>query len=180
MPYCAKCGSELPSDAKNCPRCGAAVTPKEIPVAHVQAALPAGGLRQATWGERFVAWLIDIAILDAALLIISALIYLGHPFILLRNEGWWSAVFNFNSSGVIFFLYWMLMDAAYGKSVGKIIMRLRVTRLDGKPVSFGQAALESAGKAFLLPLDFLLGWALYPRRRQRIFNYLSETTVVRE
>ena len=180
MSYCAKCGSELPMDAKYCPRCGAAVTPEEVPVAKVQSAVLAGGLRRATWGERFVAWLIDIAILDSALLIISALIYLGHPFILLQNEGWWSAVFNFNSSGVIFFLYWMLMDAAYGKSIGKMIMRLKVSRLDGKPINFGHAALESVGKAFLLPLDFLLGWALYPRRRQRIFNYLSETTVVRE
>jgi uncharacterized RDD family membrane protein YckC len=180
MAYCKTCGNTLPPEAKYCPRCGAAVTPEEVPVAQVQAAVSAGGLKQATWGERFVAWLIDIAIIDSALLIISALIYLGHPFALLRNEGWWSVVFNFNSSGVIFFLYWMLMDAAYGKSIGKIIMRLRVTRLDGKPVSFGQAALESVGKAFLLPLDFLLGWALYPRRRQRIFNYLSETIVVRE
>jgi hypothetical protein len=38
----------------------------------------------------------------------------------------------------------------------------------------GQAAVESVGKAFLLPLDCLLGWIL------RIFNYLSETIVIRE
>jgi replicative DNA helicase len=115
MAYCKTCGNTLPPDAKYCPRCGAAVNP-EVPAAKVQAAVSAGGLKQATWGERFVAWLIDIAILNSALLIISALIYLGHPFVLLRNEGWWSVVFNFNSSGIIFFLYWMLMDAAYGKA----------------------------------------------------------------
>jgi uncharacterized RDD family membrane protein YckC len=58
-------------------------------------------------------------------------------------------------------------------------MRLKVTRLDGKPASVAQAAVESVGKAFLLPLDLLLGWALWPRRRQRVFNYLSETIVIR-
>ena len=59
-------------------------------------------------------------------------------------------------------------------------MRIKVTRLDGSPIGMTHAALESVGKAFLLPLDCLLGWILYPRRRQRIFNYISETMVIRE
>jgi len=42
-----------------------------------------------------------------------------------------------------------------------------------------QAAIESIGKAFLLPLDCIIGWILYPSRRQRLFNYLSDTIVVR-
>jgi hypothetical protein len=40
--------------------------------------------------------------------------------------------------------------------------------------------LETVGKAFLLPLDVLLGWIFYPKRRQRLFNYISETIVVKE
>jgi uncharacterized RDD family membrane protein YckC len=58
-------------------------------------------------------------------------------------------------------------------------MRIKAARLDGSPINMGQAALQSLGKAFLLPLDCLLGWILYPRRRQRLFNYLSETVVVK-
>jgi uncharacterized RDD family membrane protein YckC len=60
-----------------------------------------------------------------------------------------------------------------------MVMRIKVTRLDGSPVGMGNAALESIGKAFVLPLDLLLGWILYPRRRQRIFNYISETIVTK-
>jgi uncharacterized RDD family membrane protein YckC len=175
--YCKKCGAELSPDAKYCFRCGAVVAPEEVPVAQGEAAVM-GGLKKATWGERFVAWLIDIAILNFALLIVSALIYLGNPFALFRGEGWWFSLFNFTSSGVVFFLYWLLMEAANGRSIGKMVMRLKVTRLDGKPINFAQAAVESVGKAFLLPIDFLIGWALFPRRRQRIFNYLSETVVI--
>ena len=72
------------------------------------------------------------------------------------------------------------MDGAYGQSFGKMVMRLKVTRLDGSKIGMGAAALESIGKAFLLPLDVLLGWILYPKRRQRLFSYISETIVVKE
>jgi hypothetical protein len=51
--------------------------------------------------------------------------------------------------------------------------------MNGDHINMGQAAMESVGKAFLLPLDCILGWVPYPRRRQRIFNFLSETIVIR-
>ena len=71
------------------------------------------------------------------------------------------------------------MDGTYGQSFGKMAMRLKVTRLDGGQIGMANAALESLGKAFLLPLDCLLGWILYPRRRQRLFNYISNTIVIK-
>jgi uncharacterized RDD family membrane protein YckC len=91
----------------------------------------------------------------------------------------WVPFVDFGLSNVVQFLYWMLMEGAYGQSLGKMLMRIKVARLDGSPINMGQAALQSLGKAFLLPLDCLLGWILYPRRRQRLFNYLSETVVVK-
>jgi hypothetical protein len=51
--------------------------------------------------------------------------------------------------------------------------------LDGKLINFTQAAIQSIGKAFFLSLDCILGWILYPRKRQRAFNHLSETSVVK-
>ena len=81
---------------------------------------------------------------------------------------------------VLGLLLLVFMDGLYGQSFGKMIMRLKVTRLDGSLIGIGPAALESFGKAFLLPLDCILGWILYPKKRQRIFNYISETIVVKE
>jgi len=136
------------------------------------------GVKLAFWGERFVAWLLDAIILGIVVGILGL-------FSLIAGLTWavwpsWIPFFNFNLGGVIYFLYWMFMDGLYGQSIGKMIMRLKVTRLDGSPVGMGAAVLESVGKAFLLPLDCLLGWLLYPKRRQRLFNYISETIVVKE
>ena len=182
MTYCSKCGTELPQGAAFCPKCGAAAVTQETQAAPAEAAtMAAPSPKPALWGERFVAWLIDVAILNLILAVVGVILFWS-PFALLSGESdwWWIALFNLRASGVVFFLYWTFTEGAYGQSLGKMIMRLRVTRLDGKPASLGQAAVESAGKAFLLPLDFLLGWALWPRRRQRVFNYLSETIVTRQ
>jgi uncharacterized RDD family membrane protein YckC len=177
MSYCQKCGNQLTDDAKFCPKCG---TPVEATsYAAPSAPQPQTGPRLAFWGERFVAWLIDVIIIGIIVGALSIFTWFSSG-----NFTWW---FNwptwvpfFNVGGVIYFLYWMLMDGAYGQSLGKMIMHLKVTRLDGAPINMGQAALESAGKAFLLPLDVLIGVIFYPRRRQRIFSYLAETIVVEE
>ncbi len=178
MPYCRKCGNELPESAKYCPVCGTAVATEEAPAAPPLATAP--GLKLAFWGERFVAWLIDVIILGTIVFLLGLFTWFtSQSFTWWSNWPGWIPFFNFNLGGVIYFFYWMLMEGAYGQSFGKMVMRIKVTRLDGSPSGIGSAALESVGKAFLLPLDLLLGWILYPRRRQRIFNYISETIVIK-
>lgn len=180
MPNCRNCGNELPTVAKYCPVCGAPVQTDQTSGTQIPSSSSESGLKKALWGERFVAWLIDIVILNFALFVLGAIFFAGSPFTLIRNEAWWAAFFNFTRGGLLFFLYWLFMDGVYGRSVGKMVMRIKVVRVNCARVSFGMAALESAGKAFILPLDLLLGYFLYPGRRQRIFNYLSETIVVHE
>jgi uncharacterized RDD family membrane protein YckC len=51
--------------------------------------------------------------------------------------------------------------------------------LNGEPLTMGNAAIESLGKAFLLPLDCIIGWLFFPAKKQRLFNYLSGTIVVK-
>lgn len=182
MPYCKKCGNELPETANYCPICGTSTSTEEVPAtSYVSGASPesdVSAVKLAYWGERFVAWLLDAIIIGVVVGILGL-------FSLIAGLTWsvwpsWLPFFNFNLGGVIYFLYWTLMDGLYGQSIGKMIMRLKVTKLDGHQIGIGTAALESFGKAFLLPLDCLLGWLLYPKKRQRIFNYISETIVVKE
>jgi uncharacterized RDD family membrane protein YckC len=181
MPYCAKCGNELPEGAKYCPVCGTAVSMQEAPAAPVAPVAPEfSGLQLAFWWERFVAWLIDAVIIGLVVGILGLFTWFAGQS-LTWWSGWpsWLPFFNFNLGGVAYFLYWMLMDGAYGQSFGKMVMRIKITRLDGSKIGMGNAALESLGKAFLLPLDCILGWILYPRKRQRIFNYISNTIVIK-
>ncbi len=164
---CRNCGDELPESAAYCPKCGA---PVQI----------AAQARLAFWSERFLAWLIDVALLGMVMAILGFLMPLGWSSLAIVPRAlFWVPFVDFGFSNVVYLLYWMFMEGVYGRSLGKMVMRLKVTRLDGEPVNMMQAALESVGKAFLLPLDLILGWILHPRKRQRIFNYLSGTIVLR-
>ena len=167
MPYCKNCGSEMSEDAAYCPKCGAPVEALSAP-------------KLAYWGDRFVAWLIDIVILGAAINSIRLFLWVGWPtYVWPSGVLSWVPFFDFGFSNVVYFLYWVLMDGAYGQSIGKMIMRIKVTKVDGAKINMGQAAIEAVGKAFILPLDCLLGWILYPSRRQRAFNFISNTIVVK-
>jgi uncharacterized RDD family membrane protein YckC len=186
MPYCKKCGNELPEEAKYCPVCGTPVPAEAAaPAAPVMQAAPerqvASGLTLAFWGERFVAWLIDAILVTVVVSVISGIIgiigfFSGFGFFNISN---WFPVVGFN--GIVIFFYWMFMEASNGQSIGKMVMRLKVTRLDGSPINMGEAAIESIGKAFfpILVLDCIIGWIAYPQKRQRLFNYLSRTIVVK-
>jgi uncharacterized RDD family membrane protein YckC/predicted RNA-binding Zn-ribbon protein involved in translation (DUF1610 family) len=176
MPYCKKCGNLLTPQDRFCPKCGTAVFfESDVPR---QAAPIASQLSLASWGERFVAWLIDVIIIGVLVGLLEFFTWFAwEPFEFLPS---WLPFVNFGTGGVLYFLYWTLMEGLSGQSFGKMLMRLRVVRLDGSRIDLVHAALESVGKAFFLLLDLLIGWALYPKRRQRIFNFLSETVVVRE
>lgn len=168
MPYCRKCGAEIPEGAAYCQRCG---TPVE----------PVARRELAGWGERSVAWLIDMIVVGIFLAPIRW-------FLTWRVWPWelwiprflrWVPFVDLGLNSFVFFLYWTLMEGTYGQSVGKMAMRIRVTRLNGGTIDLIRAAIESLGKAFLLPLDCLIGWILYPDRRQRLFNYISETIILK-
>ena len=122
----------------------------------------------ADWGKRFVAWLIDWIIIGA----VSGV--LGLPSIRLIG------FLGFGSTELILFLYWTLMEGYYGQSVGKMAMRLKTTRIDGSPATLAEAAIGSFGKAFILPLDCIIGWIVdsCKEKKQRLFSMLAKTIVI--
>ncbi len=173
MPYCKKCGAQIAEDAAFCHNCGASVKGPVEPTFAI-----------AGWGERFIAWLIDMIVLGIFLAPITIFYVLfGLPrfsFPILPYPFSSIPFAEFGLSNVIYFLYWTFMEGTYGKSIGKMAMRLKVTRLNGQPIDLGYAALESLGKAFLLPLDCIVGLLIHSNRNQRLFNFISETIVVKQ
>jgi uncharacterized RDD family membrane protein YckC len=75
--------------------------------------------------------------------------------------------------------YWTYFESTTGQSIGKRAMHLRTTDMSGNTINVKTAAIESFGKAFLLPFDVLLGWIFTNDKRQRIFNRASNSIVVK-
>ena len=184
MLYCPKCGNKIPKGAQYCSNCGVSIdrvnTENKSKLKNEPYNSSSLIFRKAFWGERFLAWLIDMLIVGIGLGVIGIFSWItGQSFSWWANWSGWAPFLNINVGGITYFLYWLFMEGLFGQSFGKMVIGLKVICIDGGSIGLGSAALESLGKAFLLPLDCLLGWILYPLRRQRIFNHLSKTIVVR-
>ena len=171
MAKCEKCGEELREGDAFCQKCGAPVG----------AAPAAGGPRVidlAGWGDRILAFIIDAIIFGAVTGVLENMF-------ILPGVTWYGGMPRFvpfassKASDLITFLYFLFMDLTYGQSVGKMVMKLKVTSLDGGPITVTQAAIEAFGKAFLLPLDLIIGWIALKDKDQRLFTYLAKTIVVK-
>jgi len=193
MVYCKKCGAELREGAAFCQVCG---TPIEAPKAKPEEAkpeTPVSGqapkmpsrsyIDLAGWGDRIIAYIIDIVIVGVVAGVINTLILLpsyfwagmmGYP--ALRWVPW----MDLGPNNLFYFIYFLVMDLSFGQSVGKMVMRIRVTNLDGGQINLGQAAIEAFGKAFLLPLDVIIGWLFLGEKSQRLFTFLAQTVVVKD
>ena len=177
MVKCEKCGTELSEGAVFCQNCGAPVTPPqqttEVPSAKV--------IDLAGWGDRIIAYIIDIILAGIVLAIIKGLVYIPSYFaggmVGLPNYVPWS---SWGFDNLFWFIYFLFMDLSYGQSIGKMVMKIRVTNLNGGPIDLRQAAIEAFGKAFLLPLDVILGWIFTTQKSQRIFTYLAQTIVIKD
>ncbi len=78
----------------------------------------------------------------------------------------------------LLFIYWTLLEGYRGQSVGKMFLKIDVTGPYGEHIRFRDAAVESFGKAFMLPLDVLLSLIFFQKKRQRLFNKISNTIVI--
>src|ERR1700693_3629421 len=87
--------------------------------------------------------------------------------------------FNYIISSLVFMAYWTYFESTSGQSISKKLLHLKTTDLDAKSIDVKTAVIESFGKAFLLPLDVILGWIFTNDRRQRIFNRASNTIVIK-
>jgi RDD family. len=82
-------------------------------------------------------------------------------------------------NSVVLFVYWTVFEGYSGRSIGKMALNLRMTGRSGEKIGFGAAGISSFGKAFLLPLDCLIGWIAMPNTKLRLFNRLSNTIVMK-
>lgn len=139
----------------------------------------------AKWEDRFVAWIIDFIVISIITNIVFYIFSAHYAF------PFWGIYFDGeNGIGIkepveyilassIFFVYWIVLEFLTGQTVGKRVVQIKTTNLFGERANIANIAIEVFGKSFLLPVDIILGLIFASRRRQRIFNKVSGTIVIK-
>jgi len=142
-------------------------------------------IRLAKWRTRFGAWLIDVIIVLLGIGILFQLISLpfwssnlGNEMTATSDEGPIGIISYFISS-FIFIAYWTYFESTTGQSIGKKLLKIKTTDLSGKKADTKSVVMECIGKSFLLPIDVFLGWLFSNNLRQRVFNRISNTIVIK-
>jgi uncharacterized RDD family membrane protein YckC len=137
-------------------------------------------MRYAGFWLRFVAWVMDSAML-AALPLIVALIIAPIFFTTSRTVAVLGVIFFIVPVvGTTGWLYYALMESSsYQATMGKRALGLRVVGLNGEPVSFGRAS----GRFFLKILSsiLLIGYlmAAFTARKQALHDMMAGCIVIR-
>jgi uncharacterized RDD family membrane protein YckC/DNA-binding HxlR family transcriptional regulator len=135
----------------------------------------ASQLPLASFKVRTLAYFVDVALI---LLITGVIMFPQIAYILTTNllSAELSAVL-FITLGLLW-VYSTLLEGFNGQSLGKRILGLKVVRTDGKKISYDHAAIRNFGKAFLLPVDILVGLQLKNAEFIRYFDKFAGTTVI--
>jgi uncharacterized RDD family membrane protein YckC len=133
----------------------------------------------ARWSTRFWAWLVDFIIVTVAIEILFAIAYAPLAF----NQGVQGnpglGAVKYAVQSLLFFGYWLYFESTNGQSIGKKLLNIKTTDLAGNLPSAKSVAIQSFGKAFLLPIDVFFGWIFTNDKRQRLFNRASDTIVIK-
>ena len=130
----------------------------------------------AKWKDRFLAWLVDfiiISMVSTSIFFVSFL-YLDYNFEnFIANDG------MYVPTSVMFLAYWIILEHKTGQTVGKKMFNLKIVNNLGEKPSLIGVMISSFGKSFILPIDIILGWMITNEKRQRIFNKLGNTLVIK-
>lgn len=196
---CPHCHSQVNTHAKQCKRCGGAIPPGQhlleeaglletarTPTSARSAPAPARNterVRFARLGDRFIAFVLDTAFLFGLFAIVDAWVFMR----LGRFDGAElqlsiaSLVIAVSLNAVILFLYGWLLEAAFGATLGKALVGIRiVATAELNPLS------ASAIRNVLRIVDglglYLVGTAVAgcTDARQRIGDLFAKTAVVEQ
>ncbi|MGQ4876312.1 MAG: RDD family protein [Promethearchaeia archaeon] len=177
LKFCPKCGNKLEDHSFQCQSCGVDLSSRLALGTYKQKNLINEEI-QATFLERMTAWLIDITIVLSITIPLSFYVNFGYFYI-------YSYVYN---SIIGFFYFWLLELLNKGRTIGKLILRLKTVNKD----DFGKA---KPSKLFLnnitkptvfLFFDVLIGLLInhiQENKNNKIFRatqLLAEVIVIKE
>jgi uncharacterized RDD family membrane protein YckC len=144
------------------------------PQSLAQSYLSAVPLELPPHGDRILAKLLDVSstvAIVAAIILAAWLMFEWRVFVVICAAALIAGSFGF-------FIYTIVAESGTGQTIGKRRFNLQVVTEAGSPISLGQAIVRQ------LPVVFQVGWidvlfAFFTDRRQRAFELLSKTRVVR-
>ena len=130
----------------------------------------------AKWKDRFLAWLVDFIIISmiSTLIFFISFLYLDYNF-----ENFISDDGMYVPTSVMFLAYWIILEYKTGQTIGKKMFNLKIVNNLGERPSLIGVIISSFGKSFILPIDIILGWIITNEKRQRIFNKLGDTLIIK-
>ena len=142
--------------------------------------------RIANLGTRFFAWIFDVLVMAVVLLLLALLLsslefsFFGKNDSFYAGYAFWLLVIFFFQWG--YFIFWETLFS--GRSLGKMIAKIRVVRDNGEPLDFQTIVLRN----FLRSVDFLPGmlapylvggiFSLRDKKARRLGDIVSGTLVV--
>ncbi|NLF89046.1 RDD family protein [Candidatus Bathyarchaeota archaeon] len=126
------------------------------------------------WIYRLIAYIIDSIIIGIVASIISFAAAFG-----VFALGWGSLII-LGIMGVLYFLYYSILDVVWGATLGKRIMGLTVQGTDGQRLTFGKAFIRNLSKLFwlILFLDWLIGIISTGNKQQKFLDRVAGAVVV--
>ena len=180
--FCPSCGQEALEQTNFCQYCGHPLYP-EAKDPH-RAVVHYGG-----YWRRFAALIIDeiltYFVVVGAEAVVGAMLGMDIGLRRVLSAGKQTAAvfaWNFTVGTLIHWLYWAGMESsAYQATLGKMALGLKVTDLQGEPISFSRATGRYFGKiisALLLGIGFLMaGWT---EKKQALHDIMAGTLVVKK
>ena len=189
MPYCSKCGTEIPENAKFCSKCGTAVSapPARSPQKTAIDIIGTDKQLQEHWIKRLFAIIIDgIAISIVTWILLTIILF---PIVIsaIMTRNFSNPIFTWYSSwllfplivGVLSVLYFPLTESIYGQTLGKRIIGLKVTTIDGQTPSLEKTFIRNLSKIYwvLLLLDVFGGLITQGDPHQKYSDRVAGTTI---
>jgi len=171
MTYCTGCGKKLPVSAKFCPNCGATNGHSVTQIGTAAERIINESSLQEHWIKRIIAIVIDSIIVGIATTMMGYLINVAGIF------NWLSFPF---AMGLITVLYFTITELAYGYTIGKKIVNLKVVTQDGQRPSLENAFIRNISKihVIFLLLDTIGGFFLSKDPYQKYVDQIAHTTVI--
>jgi len=186
MAYCWKCGAQLYENSSYCHSCGASAKPSSTSAQGAQTGferLKDDKGFQDQWVKRIVAYVIDVVAVSVVVylfLLVVAFssvpsVFFGQTFPFAWFWGFWLG----GIASLIVLAYFVLAETLFERTLGKELLGLKVTRLDGKRVDLWSSFVRNISKIslLLLVIDLAAGLGTHGDGRQKYSDRYIGTTV---